>query len=95
MSHPHHGSRSTRVSSVSAGDVVLGLFTSYVTDDFVGFSAPRGWITSPTYWTYSPYCGAAAFDWMQPSSRTAVTPTINPSGSEYYFGGGIALRPRK
>jgi hypothetical protein len=82
------------LSSVPAGDVVLGLWGGYSTSET--FKAPTGWNTHPDWWVSSGECAGAAMDWTQPTTTGSVTPSISladTSGDEDYYGGAIDLHP--
>ncbi len=82
------------LSSVPAGDVVLGLWGGYSTSET--FTAPSGWNTHPDWWVSSGECAGAAMDWTQPSATGNVTTSISmvdSSGDQDYYGAAIDLQP--
>lgn len=83
------------LSSVPAGDLVLGLWGGYSTNET--FTAPSGWNTHPDWWVSSGQCAGAAMDWTQPSTSGSVKASISMvddgSGNEDYHGGAIDLHP--
>src|SRR5581483_862908 len=81
---------SPTLSSVPAGDVVMGLFGSYshATDIF---AAPAGWNTSNTYYDVSQ--AAAAMDWTQTTTTGPQTASINLNSNEVHYSMAIDLHP--
>jgi hypothetical protein len=80
------------LSSVPAGDLVLGLWGSY--SDNETYTAPTNWNTNPDWWVSSNECGAAAMDWTQTTSTGNVTPSISEIGNtEVHYGAALDLQP--
>jgi hypothetical protein len=82
------------LTGVPSGDVVLGLWGGYSTNET--FTAPSGWNTHPNWWVSSGECAGAAMDWTQTTSTGNVTPsisTVDSSGDEDYYAAAIDLTP--
>ncbi len=82
------------LSSVPAGDLVLGLWGGYSANETI--TAPSGWNTHPDWWVSSGECAGAAMDWTQPTTSGSVTPSISMvdnSGDNDYYAAAIDLHP--
>ena len=80
------------LSSVPAGDLVLGLWGGYSDNETYTASSP--WNTHPDWWVSSNECAEAAMDWTQPTSTGNVTPSISETGNtEVHYGAAIDLQP--
>jgi hypothetical protein len=85
--------------SAASGDLILGLYSAYVTNttpESLTFSTPANWYTNTNYWIGGVGWNgtpAAAVDWRQTGSAGSVTPTIDSPEDLIGFGQTLDLHP--